>query len=343
MRNELRYEPPWYLQNGLVQTIATTYWYGQTWNLWKQHVGWLQQYPIIPWKEKIFSGAEGVPLWGIWACPTHPRGTMIINYGLNGNAEKAWYAYLTAYKAYHQRWAVLLYDWRGHGKTAKLSPVPPSDGWREGADQCQLAEQLVALGCPSHVVLVGFSMGGQLVLWGLAQQSPLITAGAILSPNLESNRSLTHLRSYPMGRFIEQRLASDLRRQAQCQQQSFPEAISPQVVEGIDSIFSFDRERVIDYYGFSSVQAYYEHTSGLYLLDHINRPYLVVYAQDDPLFDPSLIPEMKEKIEHNDYGTLLLTKHGGHISHITKPNPTEDPFWGINRILAFLSNGDDSH
>ncbi len=335
--NCFSYEPPWYLRNGLGQTIAITYWYGQSWNLWKEQVRWLKGYPEIRWQETIFSGAEGVPLWGKWACPAKARGTIIINYGLNGDTEKAWYAYLTAYKAYHQGWAVLVYDWRGHGKSAELSPVPPCDGWREGADQVQLAEQLVALGCPSNVVLVGFSMGGQLVLWGLAQQSPLIKAGAVLSPNLESNRSLTHLLSYPMGRLIEQRLAKDLMAQAQRQQQSFPEKISSEVVGQIDSIASFDREIVIDYYGFSSVSDYYQKTSSLYLLDQINQPYLVVYAQDDPLFDPSLIPEIKEKVERNDGGTLLLSKHGGHISHIAKPNPAEDQFWGINRLLAFVS------
>ncbi|PSO50801.1 MAG: hypothetical protein BRC33_02310 [Cyanobacteria bacterium SW_9_44_58] len=198
------YLPPWYLRNGIVQTVAANYWYGTAWKQWNHRVWRLRDYSPIPWQEKVFSGANNVPLWGKWACLPQAHGTMIINYGITGNTEDSWYAYLTAYKAYSQGWAVLLYDWRGHGKSVALSPVPMSDGWYEGRDQVCLAEQLVALGCPKKVVLVGFSLGGQLALWGLkeAQQTPLIQAAATLAPNLKSNRTLAFLERDPFGQIL---------------------------------------------------------------------------------------------------------------------------------------------
>lgn len=82
---------------------------------------------------------------------------------------------------------------------------------------------------------------------------------------------------------------------------------------------------------------YYNQTAGLYLLDQLQFPYLIVYAADDPIFDPSLVPEIKSKVHENPYGHLLLTNHGGHVSHIGKRNQVEDQFWGINRLLAFAN------
>lgn len=333
------YVAPWFLQNGIVQTVITNYWYSKTWKQWRDRVWWLRSYFPIPWQEKVFSGADEVPLWGQWACPPNAHGTIIINYGITGNTENSWYAYLTAYKAYSQGWAILLYDWRGHGKSATLSPVPMSDGWREGSDQVCLAEQLVALGCPKKVVLVGFSLGGQLALWGLneAKQTSLIQAAATLTPNLESNRTLAFLERDPFGQRVERKFTKELIAAARKQAEWFPHSLSLSRVEQIHSIRSFDREVVIDYYGFASETDYYNQTAGLYLLNQLTLPYLVIYAADDPVFDPSLVPEIKASVESNSYGHLLLTNHGGHVSHIGKKNQFEDQFWGINRLLAFLN------
>jgi len=333
------YLPPWFLRDGIIQTVVASYWYGRTWEIWRDRVWWMKGYPPLPWQEKTFLGAEDVPLWGKWVCPPDACGTIILTYGITGDAEQSWYAYLTAYKAYTQGWAVLLYDWRGHGKTAELSPTPSSDGWREGADQVLLAEQLVGLGCPPDVVLIGFSLGGQLALWGLkeARDTPHIKGAATLCPNLESNRSLDYLVSDPFGRLVErsftQQLIAEVRRKAS----RFPEAVAEGTADRVDSIIGFDREIVINYYGFHSVSEYYQQTGGLYLLDQLTLPYLVVYAADDPVFDPSLVPEIKARIDNNPNGYLLLTDHGGHVAHISQKNHHEDQFWGINRLLEFAN------
>jgi len=333
------YIPPWYLRNGIVQTVVTHYWYGKTWKQWQEQVWWLRGYAAIPWQEQVFFGADNVPLWGKWACPRHAHGTMIINYGITGNTEQSWYSYLMAYKGYTQGWAVLLYDWRGHGKSATLSPVPMSDGWREGSDQVYLAEQLVALGCPNKVVLIGFSLGGQLALWGLkeAKQNPFIKAAATLAPNLESNRSLAFLERDPFGKIVEQKFTKELIAAARNQAELFPNSLSSTQVERIDSIRRFDREVVIDYYGFTSETDYYNQTAGLYLLEQLTLPYLIVYAMDDPIFDPTLGPDIQARMANNSYGHLLLTNHGGHVSHIGNNNQIEDQFWGINQLLAFAN------
>lgn len=336
------YQAPWYLRDGLLQTLATSFWYGNSWNWLGEQIPWLAQFPPVPWQEKGFLGAEDVPLWGMWSCPPQAKGTLILNYGITGTVATAWYAQVVARKAYNRGWAVILYDWRSHGKTAELSPVPSSDGWREGVDQVKIAETAIAMGCPAPVALIGFSLGGQLALWGLKaaveEGCDLISTAAVLTPNLESNRSLKYLVSTPPGRLIEQALTKELQAEAQKRKERFPQAVKPGAVERIDSIDSFDREMVIDYYGFASVENYYEKTSGLYLLDRLELPFLVIYAADDPMFDPTLVKEIEQRMNQNANGYLLMTPQGGHVSHIGVPRKGEDGFWGFNRLLEFCDN-----
>lgn len=336
------YQPPWYLQNGLVQTAYIAYWYGNLWCKSQTQVYWFRSLPKITWQEHIFVGADGVPLWGMWSCPEQAKGTLLITYGITGTAQTAWYAQTLAYKAYAQGWAVLLYDWRAHGKTAVLSPVPSSDGWREGEDLVCLAQQLAQLGCPKTMALAGFSLGGQLALWGLKAarelDCDLIKGGAVLAPNLESNRSLDFLRTTRAGRTIEDRLVVELRAEAQLRAERYPDAVKPGAVERVTSISAFDQEMVIDYYGFPTVADYYQKTSGLFLLDTLALPYLLVYAADDPMFEPQLVPEIKARTQRNPHAQLLLTPQGGHVGHISMPSATEDEFWGLNRLLEFCES-----
>jgi uncharacterized protein len=333
------YQPPTYLTNGLLQTFITDVWYGKTWKRWGDKVFWLNHLPTIPWEEHIFTGADGVPLWGLWSCPHPAKGTLILNTGITGEVRKAWYVHVLARKAYKQGFAVLLYDWRGHGRTAELSPVPSSYGWREGADQIELAQQLVKMGCPAQVALVGFSLGGQLALWGLKaameQNCTLIKGGAVLSPHLESSRSLAYLRTSVAGRAIERFFVKNLRKFVAKRQQLFPETVKSGALKRINSIDSFDREIVIDYYGFASVAEYYEKTSALYFLDKLTIPYFILYSQDDPMFEPNLIAELQARVAGNPQAYLLMTKHGGHTAHISKNIDLSDKFWGMNRLLEF--------
>jgi predicted alpha/beta-fold hydrolase len=90
-----------------------------------------------------------------------------------------------------------------------------------------------------------------------------------------------------------------------------PDTLKP----GIDS---YDREMVIDYYGFNSVEEYYRQTSALYFLDRLTLPYLIIYSQDDPMFEPDILPQMKQQMAQKPNAHLILTEKGGHSGD--KPN-----------------------
>ena len=96
-----------------------------------------------------------------------------------------------------------------------------------------------------------------------------------------------------------------------------PGSIDPEAIERANSIWGFDNELVINRLGFSSVEAYYQASSALQILPQISKPTLILYAADDPLFDPAIIPELEEACDRNSAIDLLLTQYGGHVGYLS--------------------------
>jgi uncharacterized protein len=305
-----------------------------------------------PFQQHIFTGAQGVPLFGLYAIPPEPRGTIVATYGITGRLENQEYLKIFARKAYACSYAVVIYDWRAHGKSMELSPTLTSDGLYEGEDFVRISEQAATLGCPSKFWFVGFSLGGQLALWAgkvapeiLSDANSLkdsdIGGVAVVCPSLDSNRSLKYLLEHPTGRYIEKGIAMRLKELALELHELHPEAIDPETVRRIDSIWSFDNELVIEKLGFPSVEAYYDATSGLNVLPHLRIPTLIIYAEDDPFFAPGVVEDLKIACEQNPAIDLLLTRHGGHVFYFNSKKGQEqakdpDRWWAWNRVLQWI-------
>lgn len=338
------YSPPFWLRNGLVMTVHTFRWGSRVWENTTKN-------PEPSYEEKIFVGAQGVPIFGRVAIPKNPRGTIIGTYGIIGELDNQWFLRLLARKAYAQGYAVVLFDWRGHGKTADLSPTLMSDGLYEGEDYVRIASAAKTMGCPEKFWFLGYSLGGQLALWAVKVSMELtselglkdsdIGGAAVICPNLDSLRSLCYLVQQPLGKYLEKAIAHNLKKLAWRIHDAHPGTLEPEAIERANSIWSFDHELVIKRLGFPSVEAYYEASKALHLLPHIKKPTLIIYAEDDPLFDPTVIPDLQAACARNPAIDLLLTRHGGHVSHISSKqcqHQAQDPdiWWLWNRVLEWL-------
>lgn len=341
------YRPPWGLDHGLRMTLYTAFVSSSQW----------QRFTVAPeptYQPHIFTGAEGVPIYGIMAAPEQPKGTIVGTYGITGGLENQWFLQLLGRKAVAQGYAVVLFDWRAHGKTAELSPTLTSDGIFEGKDFVHLAATAKAMGYPAPFWFTGFSLGGQLALWGvqaaqtvsewgpeLNLQAADVAGGAVISPSLESNRSLAFLQQTWWGRQIEQSIARQLKKLAWALHAAHPGVLDPAAIARVHGIGSFDHELVIRQLGFPSVEEYYQTTSGLYLLPHLHKPTLILYAADDPLFDPTLVPELQAMSAANPALDLVLTAHGGHVGYLSSSRGQRqaqdpDPWWAWNRVLEWI-------
>lgn len=342
------YTPPWALQNGLAITLYTAWWGSR-----KSEKTTTDPEP--PYQVQTFIGAGKVPIFGMVAIPEQSRGTIVATYGITGSLDNQWFLRLLGRKAFAQGYAIVLFDWRAHGKTAQLSPTLTSDGLYEGEDFVRIAAQAKQMGCPAPFWFTAYSLGGQLALWGVKAAQTVTTwgadldltdseigGGAVICPSLDSNRSLNYLVGSAVGRQLEQAIARQLKLLAVQMDQFHPQVLDPAAIARVNSIRSFDHELVIQPLGFASVEDYYDASSALFQLPCLKKPILILYAADDPMFDPSIIPELEAVCAENPAIDLLLTAHGGHVSYLSSPACQRqlgdpDPWWTWNRILDWLN------
>lgn len=336
--------PPWYLTSGFAMTIYVAKVSSQLWE---------SSTPAPPptYEDHVFTGANDVPIYGIYAIPPNAKGTIVGTYGITGELENQWFLQILGRKAFAQGYAVVLFDWRAHGKTALLSPTLTSDGLYEGDDFVHIAAQAKHLGCPAPFYFTGYSLGGQLALWGIKAAQSIevadiaseeIRGGAVICPSLDSERSLRYLVSHPLGKYIEKAIAQTLNKLAWKLHQDHPGEFDPEAIERADSIWGFDHELVIGRLGFDSVEDYYQASSPLPLLPHLTKPTQIIYAADDPLFDPTLVPDLKKACEQNAAIDLVLTDKGGHVGYVSSQEGQAiagdpDPWWAWNRVLDWCN------
>ncbi len=341
------YSPPAFLKNGTAMTVYAALRMPKS---WEKTIA----VPEPSYQETTFTGINDVPIFGLVAIPEKPRGTIVATYGITGTLENQFYLKLLGRKAYSLGYAVVFFDWRAHGKTALLSPTLTSDGIYEGDDFVCIAAKAKTMGCPPNFWFAAFSLGGQLALWAgksaLSLPQPALEMGleekdiggvAVICPSLESNRSLNYLERHPIGRHLERGIAKNLKTLAYELYNAHPGEFDLEAIERANSIRGFDRELVIPRLGFPSVEAYYEATSPLYFLPHLQKPTLIIYAEDDPLFDPTIVPELKAICQDNQAIDLLSTRYGGHVGHISSKRcqrEAKDPdiWWALNRILEWI-------
>lgn len=191
-----------------------------------------------------------------------------------------------------------------------------------------------------------------MALWGIKSAQTLsselglvdsdIVGGAVICPSLDSERSLTYLTAHPYGKYMEKAISKQLKKLAWNLHRFHPEEIDSEAIERANSIWGFDQELVISRLGFASVSDYYTASNALTFLPHLEKSTLILYAADDPLFDPTLVPELDAIASSNSSIDLALTDYGGHVGYISGRKGQElagdeDCWWALNRLLDWFN------
>lgn len=340
--SKFTYNPPFFLRNGAAMTAYTALLAGRNWEN-------TTPYPEPLYQQIVFTASQGVPIFGWVAIPKNAHSTIIGTYGITGELDQQWFLRLFGRKAYAQGYAVVLFDWRAHGKTAELSPTLTSDGLYEGEDFVKIATEAVKMGCPQKCWFTGYSLGGQLALWGVKVAQELnstdieVAGGAVICPSLDSLRSLNYLVTHPFGKYVESRIAGELKKLAWKLHYTHDGHFDSAAIERANSIWGFDEELVISRLGFNSVEEYYQASNALNLLPELQKQTLIIYAADDPLFHPDIVDNLKTIGEQNSHIDLLVTKYGGHVGYVSSKkcqNQFQDPdkWWAWNRILDWMGD-----
>jgi uncharacterized protein len=340
-----RFSPPWLLKNGFLMTVYVALRAGRNWES-------TIALPVPDYRDHVFQGAKGTSIFGQMAQPQGAmRGTVVGTYGITGSLDNQWFLQILGRKAIARGYGVVLFDWRGHGQTAQLSPELTSDGIYEGEDFVRIAAQAQAMGYPGPFWFVGYSLGGQLALWGVktAQErgadlglNPAdFGGGAVVCPSIESNRSLDILQQSRRGRIVERAIVKQLRIMVENLAAAHPGSLDPDAIARVKTIRGFDHELVIQTLGFATTEDYYAATSPIYFLPELARPTYMLYAADDPLFAPELAAELATLAQANPAINLTLTQYGGHVGYVASKQcqhqwADPDRWWAWNRLLDWL-------
>jgi predicted alpha/beta-fold hydrolase len=259
--------------------------------------------------------------------------TVLIVHGLEGSIDSN-YVIGTGSKAWARGMNVVRMNMRNCGGTETLTPTLYHSGL--SADVAAVTTTLIESDHLEQVALVGFSMGGNLVLkcageWS-SQAPPQVKAIAGVSPaaDLAASAAALHERK---NRIYELRFMRNLRQRYQRKRELFPEIYDDVRLPILAGVWDFDEHITARYNGFAGADDYYERASSSRVLQDIAVPTLVIHALDDPFI--RVTEPTRQKLRSNPHITYIETKHGGHCAFLTQPHGY-DGRWAEKAAVDFL-------
>jgi len=285
-------------------------------------------------EEELFQVEEDIQV--LCHCHWQPeptsRPSLIIVHGLEGSSFSQ-YVIGTGSKAWDAGMNVVRMNMRNCGETDHLAPTLYHSGL--SGDVGAVLRALVAKKKLARVGLVGYSMGGNLVLklagdWGASAPREL-TAVAAVSPAADLGPSADAMHT-PLNRMYEYKFLWGLMRRMRRKVDLFPE-LYQMPNRWPRTLREFDHVVTARYCGFSSADDYYYRAAAARVVDKIAVPTLIIHALDDPFI--RLIPETRAKILNNPHIALLETAHGGHCAFLAQPNGY-DGRWAERQMIHFF-------
>ncbi len=262
--------------------------------------------------------------------------TAIILHGLEGSSSSQ-YVLGNANKLFAAGCNAIRMNMRNCGGTERESPTLYHSGL--SADVLAVLRHFAAREHLRSIALVGYSMGGNLVLklaGDLGSNPPPELRSVIaISPAMDLGPSADALHA-PANRLYERRFLRALTRRFRRKAALFPHLYDPARADGLRSLRDFDDRITAFYSGFTGADDYYHRAAAARVLDRISVPTLILHALDDPFI--RLTPETRAKIRNNPHITLIEPAHGGHCAFLARPIPAHnyDGYWAEHTLLRFL-------
>lgn len=188
----------------------------------------------------------------------------------------------------------------------------------------------------SPVALLGFSLGGNLVLKLAAEaaaEEPLLGLDSVLAANPPIDlAACCRAINNPVNRLYDRNFLRLLRRKVAQLHNVFPE-LGPVDLSFAQTLYDFDHNYTAPRNGFASADEYYERCSAAPRIQQIAVPGLVVHAEDDP-FIPA---ESFRTTAFPAHVQLELVESGGHIGYFSRHRHHGDHRWLDARLAAWLA------
>ena len=291
--------------------------------------------PVSAAEERLIEVEPGVKL--LCHCHWQPDRknalTILIIHGLEGSSESQYMLGIAA-RGMAAGMNVVRMNQRNCGGTDALSPTLYHSG--RSHDLAAVARHLINHDGVSRLALVGFSMGGNLVLkvageWGREGPAQFSAVAAVCpAVDLGPSADALHLLS---NRLYEYYFVIRLRQRLREKARLFPGQFDLSRLRGVSTLRDFDDKITAYYCGFSGADDYYRRAAAAPVLDRIAVPTLILHAANDPFI--RILPETRRKIQANPNITFVETDDGGHCSFLAERDG-DDGHWAEREILRFL-------
>lgn len=288
-------------------------------------------------EERLVEVAPGtqVRCWCYWQAKDRNSVLTVISvHGLEGSSDSQ-YMLGIARNGLAAGMNVVLMNQRNCGGMDHCAPTLYNSSL--SGDVAAVAHSLVSEGV-SQFALVGFSMGGNLVLklageWGKDHPAEFKAVAAVC-PAMDLAASADALHE-PANRLYEYYFLVQLLRRIRIKAKLFPGKFDLSRLRGVSSLRQFD-DRITAYYcGFTGADDYYARAAAANVVDRIAVPALIIHAANDPFI--RMLPSTRERILANPHITFIETGDGGHCAFIGQPDGDGyDGRWAEREVVEFL-------
>jgi len=288
-------------------------------------------------EERLVEVAPGIKVrcWCHWQVQNRRDAlTLIVVHGLEGSSESQ-YMLGVARNGLAAGMNVVLMNQRNCGGMDHFAPTLYNSSL--SADVAAVARHVLENDGVSEFALVGFSMGGNLVLklageWG-SDGPPQFRAVAAVCPAMDLAASADALHK-PANRIYEYYFLWQLFRRMRRKAKFFPNDFDLSRLQGVSSLRLFD-DRVTAYYcGFAGAEDYYARAAAANVVERVAVPALIIHAANDPFI--RVRPETRERIRRNPHITYIEATDGGHCAFLGEPDGDGyDGRWAEREVVEF--------
>jgi predicted alpha/beta-fold hydrolase len=328
--------PRRFLNNGHLMTLAGNF-LPRRWSL-------PQPEELLVKVQEPFEGHEAYgPTYVLCHCHWQPadvrsqRLTVVLVHGLEGSSDSQ-YVLGNSARAWAAGCNVVRMNMRSCGGTDRFSPAIYHSGCSN--DVARVVDAIVAQHHLQSVALIGYSMGGNLVLkyaGELGTSAPAVLKAVVgISPLMDLAASSAALHE-SQNRFYEKYFLRSMTDRVRRKAELFPEIYLPFYASGmlrkIHSMRDFDKYVVASFGGFAGADDYYYSVASSRVASQLTVPTLIVHSLDDPFI--RMLFETREKLIANPHVSFIETCHGGHCAFLATATGY-DGYWAEKTLLGFL-------
>ena len=192
-----------------------------------------------------------------------------------------------------------------------------------------------------NIIIIGFSLGGNLTLKYLGEKSgtisPKIKGGIAVSVPIDIASAEKEMDKLKNRLYIEL-FFKTMKNKLLLKAHKFPEYnLNKDLLFKATKFKHLEKLYTVPVFGFKSPEDYWKKASSKPYLTSIKKPVLLITSSDDPFLAKECYP-IKEA-ENSNYFYLEITKHGGHVGFISNLFSKKNR-WLENRILHFIKDND---